>query len=1821
MSRFIIKSRQNKIRVVSSANKIRVTGSGNASGIPGPQGTQGEALKILGSLANSSLLPSVGQEGDAYIVAGDLYLWIADPGEWINSGRIVGPGLPIGGTDGQIVVKQGATDFATVWVTLTKSLVGLSNVDNTSDVAKPVSTAQLTAINAVAAASTAGLSTKVDKTTTVNGHALSSNVTVTKSDVGLGSADNTSDANKPVSTAQAVAIAVVQSDVDAHEADTANPHSVTKTQVGLGNVDNTSDVNKPVSSAAQAALDAKLDDSQLDTDITLAANSDTRISSQKATKGYSDAHANRTDNPHNVTKTQVGLGNADNTSDLSKPVSTAQQAALDTKLNVTLKGAANGLAELDSGGRVPTSQLPAYVDDVVSVANFAALPVTGEADKIYVTIDTNLTYRWSGSAYVEISSSLALGETSSTAYRGDRGKTAYDHTFLTTNPHSVTKTQVGLGSVDNTSDISKPISTATQTALDLKAPLVSPNLTGAPTAPTAPPSDNSTRLANTEYVDTAIGLVEGSDVDSFNGRTGTVVPASGDYTAAQVTNTPAGNIAATTVQAALNELDTEKQPLDSDLTAIAALTSAANKMPYSTGASAWALTDLTPFARSVLDDTDAATVRATIGAGTGDGDMALAGVQTNTGAKTFNIGTLLDKGSQVFNVKAFGAVGDGITDDVVAIQTAIDAANTAGGGDVYFPVSSPYIIGNYLTLKSNVRLLGSGLGSYIKQKASVNVDRLIRASGISYAGIEKLVIDYNHQNNTTCTQGMDIGGGSSYVSIKDCIFRNAKGFAIGLTGLPTTPNNHCYVDSNIITNPLTAPNDMLLVVSDYGFVTNNRVIGTNANIALALYESAHLTAYGNEVELGAGSTGTGISLFSLTYGLVFGNKVTGPDTSHGVAYSILTEHDNATPISSERNQLSDNTAYNVGTGLQLLETNYDKITDNRFDQVGNGLEYPASANPQAGNERIENNYFINVSTPVNNAGGASTNLYYANNYGIPNDDLAISDGGTGASTASGARANLGLGTAAVVADSTLLHLAGAETVTGVKTFNAGTLLDKGSQVFSVKAYGAVGDSTTNDLTAIRAAITAASAAGGGIVFFPQSTYAISDYLDIPSNVWLMGVGEASVIKLLAGSNVDNIIRGTAVSYAGLANLTIDYNHQNNSSSSNGMSFGSACSYITIRDCHFKNCKGFAIGFTGTPTVRGDHITVHNNVITSPLSNPNDMLLVESDYGIVTDNRVIGTNLNIAIVLYESDHLYASGNIVELSGGIGGHSGISCLSLRYSTVVDNIIYGTGSGVGMRLITEHDNASPVSSAYNIISGNTFHHAGTGMSIDETTGDVVENNRFLTMGYAFEFPLSGNPGPTDLSIRNNVIDDIGVVVNNGTGMSLTGIFKDNNGYASPNDSAVLSSANLFTANQTIQGNVPYWGLKTTQTGTQEWRWIAGHNDPASISLLDVTGGNIQTLYITGSTFALKDGLNMTLGSTSGTRIGTSTSQKLAFFNSTPIVKPSGNVLTALSNLGLVTSPTLAESDITSLVSDLALKAPLASPTFTGTLSAAVISATGAISTTAATGNYFGRSSALGDTTVTFARSTGEGDPTVLGGTVALFQSNSTSGFSARLGIISGTAGSSTLDFGDKDAQGAGNIAWSNVTNSFNITGGNIGVSTTSPTARLHLPATTAAASTASLKIPAGTLLTTPEAGAIEADSSHLYYTVGSTRLQLDQQGSSLLSTTTGVNGKTVGTTTLYTVPTGKTAVITRAIVRCTAATSITVGAVGGIGIATGEDDIFASTSLTGVIDTSKAWVFDSLGSTTLGVATNVIKLGIDSAATGTSQTLAVDLYGYLI
>lgn len=105
----------------------------------------------------------------------------------------------------------------------------------------------------------------------------------------------------------------------------------------------------------------------------------------------------------------------------STQVNSAINDAVKYYIPTSQKGVAGGVAPLGSDGLISSSFLPSYVDDVLEFASLSAFPSTGESGKIYIAVDTNLTYRWSGTQYVEVSKSLALGETESTAYAGNKG--------------------------------------------------------------------------------------------------------------------------------------------------------------------------------------------------------------------------------------------------------------------------------------------------------------------------------------------------------------------------------------------------------------------------------------------------------------------------------------------------------------------------------------------------------------------------------------------------------------------------------------------------------------------------------------------------------------------------------------------------------------------------------------------------------------------------------------------------------------------------------------------------------------------------------------------------------------------------------------------------------------------------------------------------------------------------------------------------------------------------------------------------------------------------------------------------------------------------------------------------------------------------------------------------------------------------------------------------------------------------------------------------------------------------------------------------------
>lgn len=171
-------------------------------------------------------------------------------------------------------------------------------------------------------------------------------------------------------------------------------------------------------------------ESEIDTKLSGKANT-SHGNHVPATETANNAKFLRNDNTwQTVTPANIGAAASSHTHDDRYYTESEINTKLNGKANSSHTHAAADITSVNASaitGVIASANLPSYVDDVLEYSAKANFPATGEAGKIYVDTATNITYRWGGSAYVEISPSLALGETSSTAYRGDRGATAYTH--------------------------------------------------------------------------------------------------------------------------------------------------------------------------------------------------------------------------------------------------------------------------------------------------------------------------------------------------------------------------------------------------------------------------------------------------------------------------------------------------------------------------------------------------------------------------------------------------------------------------------------------------------------------------------------------------------------------------------------------------------------------------------------------------------------------------------------------------------------------------------------------------------------------------------------------------------------------------------------------------------------------------------------------------------------------------------------------------------------------------------------------------------------------------------------------------------------------------------------------------------------------------------------------------------------------------------------------------------------------------------------------------------------------------------------------------
>ena len=403
---------------------------------------------------------------------------------------------------------------------ITKAMVGLGNVDNTTDLDKPVSTPTIAAIGVETTRALTAEALLAPKASPIFSGIVSG---ITKTMVGLGNVDNTTDLNKPVSTATNTAIAIETTRATAAEtlkAPLASPtftgtvSGITKTMVGLDNVDNTTDLNKPVSTATIAAIAVETARAQA-----AEAAEISRATAAEALKA-SLASPTFTGTVSGITKTMVGLGNVDNTTDLNKPVSTATTAAIAVETSRAI--AAESLlapqittytkAETDSRIQAIVGAAPAALDTLAEIAAQLVLNDAGAGSVIsaislkapiesptFTGTVNGISKAMVGLGNVDNTNDLlkpvSTATTAAIAVETARASAAEILLAPITSPtffgtvSGITKTMVGLGNVDNTTDLLKPVSTATTAAIAvetarataaeaLNAPLASPTFTG-----------------------------------------------------------------------------------------------------------------------------------------------------------------------------------------------------------------------------------------------------------------------------------------------------------------------------------------------------------------------------------------------------------------------------------------------------------------------------------------------------------------------------------------------------------------------------------------------------------------------------------------------------------------------------------------------------------------------------------------------------------------------------------------------------------------------------------------------------------------------------------------------------------------------------------------------------------------------------------------------------------------------------------------------------------------------------------------------------------------------------------------------------------------------------------------------------------------------------------------------------------------------------------------------------------------------------------------------------------------------------------------------
>lgn len=892
--------------------------------------------------------------------------------------------------------------------------------------------------------------------------------------------------------------------LQAHISNVSNPHATTKAQVGLGNADNTSDLNKPISTATQTALNAKLDDSQLDTDGTLAANSDTRIASQKATKTYVDAQifGGATPDATAIVKGKVQLAG-----DLGGTAAAPTVNFGNDTLHVLKTG------DTMSGGLVITTAVDAT----------SALNVTNSAAVTVLNIDT-------------ANRRVGIGSTDPTAglssFQASPGVGIVSDGGIRTDIIQAT----------STSSASYPVQVQATSRGTLASKLATlPGDTLGADIAMGWDGFSWTKAAQILYGADSSGTVAAGHV-AGNIRLG-VSSNAGMNANALVINylSQVGiNKATPTVTLDVNGTASLNSNNITNVLDPVSAQDAATKHYVDTTATptgtallkASNLSDVASAATAFGNIKQAATTGAT-------GVVQLAGDLGGTAAAPIVKGRM-----RVFDAYDYGLVADGSTNDGAHIQAVIDAANAAGGGIVELPAAT-IAISTRIVSKSNVLVRGKGKGVTILLGTDAGDWIFYNTSAIANFGLQDMTLDLDTTVN---------GSGVSLSAATECMllrveFLNgaAAGWFLRIGAFTSatdgvTCRNNKVIDCDFDTHAGTL--EMFLLFNAEGTeIIRPRFTGSSSP-ALGLWQKCYNTKIIDPSFYD--STGSCI-YYSVTVENTFivnpyfentGSAIIGANTSDNGNFGLH----QAQNLQILNPQIKGGANSTASTGIQLGSVNNVTVSNPVIEnmQVGISLDdgnhsntYPCT-NFTITNPEIRNNNSGN-STPALHPGikfsGVGGSLWGEITGGSVYDDLngyqAYPITFTGAFTwdhisinrvrlsKSGSGTSITLNSGAALGPDVLIE--NNQDYTGTNPAQPRTK----TSVFNVQApaYGATGNGTTDDYAAIQACVNACIAVGGGEVFFPAGVYLVSQSIIVDgSAVTLRGASANFYVDIDSGAD-------------------------------------------------------------------------------------------------------------------------------------------------------------------------------------------------------------------------------------------------------------------------------------------------------------------------------------------------------------------------------------------------------------------------------------------------------------------------------------------------------------------------------------------------------------------------------------------------------------------------------------------------------------------------------------------------------------------------------